>query len=493
MAQITVPSIDFSSLGQLPDVYRQAQSNALRQQTLSNLGNGANGQIDPTALIRSGDMSLAQLGINIQNQQQAQAHQAARDSVADQHWQYTQQHSGDMTDYQRAQLAQNSPSGRAKIAQQYGIDPQSPEGKSFILTGSVPDSLTTGGKPMPVETLGGTKFLVRGPNGYSLLDPSQLAQPQGQPQPQQGQPAPQPSPQSTAQPSPTPSPTPSPVSQPGAEPATPTGQSTPAAAAAPTAAPNPDAVDPQTGRRESYLQSLDPQVRDYIKKVADYEIDPRTTSVRGGMREKLMSAVAHYDPSYNQNDFGARAKAIKDFSTGPQGNIVRSFDVAVDHLDTLQKAATAMQNGDVRTINAIRNKWRNETGSDLPTNFQALVPLVSGEIAKAVIGSNNALSDREELRNNLQAAQSPEQISGVIQGYKALMGGQLKGLKKQYEATTGKQDFESKLRDVTKQELEGKQNSAPNAPIKVSTPDEARQYPKGTHIILPDGSPGIVP
>jgi hypothetical protein len=212
---------------------------------------------------------------------------------------------------------------------------------------------------------------------------------------------------------------------------------------------------------EGYLQSLDPQIRDYIKKVADYEIDPRTTSVKGGMREKLMSAVAKYDPTYNQNDFGARAKSIKDFSTGTQGNIIRSFDVAIDHLDTLQKAADAMQNGDTRLINQIRNKWRQETGSDLPTNFQALVPLVSGEIAKAVIGSNNALSDREELRLNLKNANSPSQISGVITGYKGLMSGQLKGLKQQYEATTGKKDFDSKLREHTLKELSGGAKSSP--------------------------------
>jgi hypothetical protein len=68
----------------------------------------------------------------------------------------------------------------------------------------------------------------------------------------------------------------------------------------------------------------------------------------------------------------------------------------------LQKAADAMQNGDTRLINQIRNKWREETGSDLPTNFQALVPLVSGEIAKAVIGSNNACPTVKSLRLNLK-------------------------------------------------------------------------------------------
>jgi hypothetical protein len=437
MAELTVPQVDFSAIGQLPQS-KQGQADALRQQTLANLGQG--GTADAAALLKSGDLSLAQLGINMQNHQDtlrqqaaAEARQAQRDKVGDQHWSA----SYELQKQAAARANEGVPekaADRAKAAVQFGLTPDMPEFKSFVLTGSLPESSN---KPVPVETIGGTKFMVRNPNGgYSMVDPNALSS--------GGAPA---------------------VSvQPAAasgQPAVP-GQPTAAQPPAPTQPPiDADTVDPKTGRREGYLQSLDPQVRDYIKKVADYEIDPRTTSVKGGMREKLMSAVAKYDPTYNQNDFGARAKAIKDFSTGPQGNIVRSFDVAVDHLDTLQKAADAMKNGDTKVLNAIRNAWREQTGSDLPTNFKSLVPLVSGEIAKAVIGSNNALSDREELRANLQAAQSPEQIGGVISSYKALMGGQLKGLKKQYEESTGKKDFEHRIRDATRRELEGGAKSEP--------------------------------
>lgn len=396
MSELTVPSVDFSALGELPDIYKKARSDALMQQTLANLGQGASADAD--ALLKSGNLQLAQLGINARNRMEDQARQAQldarqleRDKVSDQHWGASyalEKRSADRKDETPLEAATQ----RASVLNAYKIDPASPEGRSYILTGKLPQQ----------DIL----------NPFLSIQPAQ-SQASANPLPNNGQPSTQPK------------------------------------------LPDTEALDEKTGRREGYLQSLNPKVRDYIRKVAEYEIDPRTTSVKGGMREQLMSAVAKYDPSYNQNDFGARSKAIKDFSTGTQGNIVRSFDVAIDHLDTLQKAATAMQNGDTRVINQIRNKWREQTGSDLPTNFQSLVPLVSGEIAKAVVGSNNALSDREELRVNLQNSNSPSQISGVIQSYKALMGGQLKGLKKQYEETTGKKDFEKRIRDVTRQELEG--------------------------------------
>jgi hypothetical protein len=236
------------------------------------------------------------------------------------------------------------------------------------------------------------------------------------------------------------------------------------ASAAPAAPAHPPvdltAVDPQTGRRENWLKAQSPDVQAYIKKIADYQIDPRTTSIRGGHREQVLSAVAQYDPTYDQNSFGSRAKAIRDFSTGTQGNAIRSFDVATDHLDTLQKYVDALKNGDVRMMNTIRNQWLASTGSPLPTNVQAVAPIVGAEVSKAIIGSNNALADREELRKPLQNANSPEQLAGAIQAYKALMTGQLRGLKKQYEDTTGKKDFNNRLRDNTKQVLLGGETPA---------------------------------
>ena len=41
----------------------------------------------------------------------------------------------------------------------------------------------------------------------------------------------------------------------------------------------------------------------------------------------------------------------------------------------------------------------------------------------------------------------------VIKVYKDLMAGQLKGLKKQYEDTTGLHDFDERLTDETKSQL----------------------------------------
>jgi hypothetical protein len=65
MAELTVPLMNFSALGQLGSVYRKAQEDEMRKQTLASLGQGT--EADAASLLKSGDLSLAQLGVAMRN------------------------------------------------------------------------------------------------------------------------------------------------------------------------------------------------------------------------------------------------------------------------------------------------------------------------------------------------------------------------------------------------------------------------------------------
>lgn len=484
MAELTVPQINFAPLGELGEIYKKSRDERGLKDAFSQ-GIGSDPQ-SLAALAQRVSQYNPQMAVSLAQL----AHGYGREGVTDANTKFTQDLEKQRLDIAKQDAERRNQGEAAKVAERdavlaaKGINPNSAEGRAYSIGGTYSDPESA--KPIQVDTLGGTKFMVRKPGGgYTLVDPNNLP-PEGigaptaavpssnrvvgtaegiasglYPAPPQASPGPpQAAMPQTGVPLPVPRPAPAQASnfadrfqgQPAEAPA-----QAPSLQAAPP--PDPMAIDPKTGRREGFLATVGgQQIQDYIKKIADYEIDPRTTSIKGGSRERLMSAVAHYDPTYNQNDFGSRAKAIKDFSTGKQGDIVRSFDVAIDHLDTLKTAAEALKNGDSRLLNTIRNRWREQTGSELPTNFKALVPIVSGEIAKAVVGSQNALADREELRAGLQAAASPEQLGGVITGYKALMAGQLKGLRKQYEDTTGKKNFDSRVRESTKKAILNDEN-----------------------------------
>jgi hypothetical protein len=175
-----------------------------------------------------------------------------------------------------------------------------------------------------------------------------------------------------------------------------------------------------------------------------------------------------------KQDVQSASKAVKDFSTGLQSRQVTSFNTAIDHLATMDKLADALANNDVKVFNTVANAFARQTGSPAPTNFDTAKTIVASEVAKAVSGSSMALKDRDEIRDQILAARSPEQLKGATDTLKKLLGGQLNSLNLQYENSTGRKDFDKKLTpeaQKTIKELRGGSNAAPAGGNSVSLPN----------------------
>jgi hypothetical protein len=132
---------------------------------------------------------------------------------------------------------------------------------------------------------------------------------------------------------------------------------------------------------------------------------------------------------------------------------VRSFNVAIEHLDQLGSLGAALNNGDIRAINELRNIWRTQTGSELPTNFNGLKDIVGQEVVKAIVANGGSMTEREEAKRTISAASSPAQLAGIIQTYKQAMAAQLSGLQRQYEQSTLRTDFHRLLSEQAQGEL----------------------------------------
>ena len=199
----------------------------------------------------------------------------------------------------------------------------------------------------------------------------------------------------------------------------------------------------------------DTNVEEAAKAIAQYQMAPLTGfAMRSPYGQAVMARVMQVNPDYQATEFGGRSKAVRDFATGRQGDAVRSFNVGISHLNTLDGLVDALKNKDEQTFNRVASRVKEEFGSPAPTNFDSAKAIVGDEIIKAIIGGGGALADRENAQNQLDRAKTPEQLKGVIDTYKDLMAGQLGGLKKQYETTTGLKNFDDRLSDETKDQLE---------------------------------------
>jgi hypothetical protein len=151
------------------------------------------------------------------------------------------------------------------------------------------------------------------------------------------------------------------------------------------------------------------------------------------------------DMQQGKADTAGITKAVRDFSTGKQGDTVRSINVSLNHLDTLKEAADALKNGDIKVFNTISQKIADQTGHAAPGNFDSLKQIVGDELIKGIIGAGGGEGDREKIAEALDKAKSPEQLIGIFNGYQNLLGGQLNGLRRQYKASTKRDDFNDRL------------------------------------------------
>ena len=203
---------------------------------------------------------------------------------------------------------------------------------------------------------------------------------------------------------------------------------------------------------EEYLNSIPTADRSFIKKLANYEIDPKSLETRGGERSRAFKMAAQYNPDFDQKNYNTISQAINRFATGPQGNTVRSLNVAIEHMDTARKLGDALKNTDFPLFNKLANELATQTGKPAPTNFNAVKEIVADEVVKGVIGGAGALADREAAAKKIRDASSPAQLKGVLDSWTELLGGQLKGLERQYEGATTRKDFRQKY--VTPRALE---------------------------------------
>ncbi len=194
---------------------------------------------------------------------------------------------------------------------------------------------------------------------------------------------------------------------------------------------------------EDYLKTLNPGDASIIKAIGDghTKLSSIISRMKPDEKKKIVSGVMQYNPNYSDNDLGG----FKSFNTGTQGNQVRAFNTAIEHTASTEPLIDALQNGDMQLANKIGNKLSVYTGGTPVTSFDAAKTFLSGEVAKAIVGGQNAQADREHYQQLINESQSPQQLKTNIGIFKEFMAGQLKSLDKQYQASTGHNDFEDRL------------------------------------------------
>jgi hypothetical protein len=175
----------------------------------------------------------------------------------------------------------------------------------------------------------------------------------------------------------------------------------------------------------------------------------------------------------NQQNTLAAKKALNDFTSGISARRVTANNTAINHLETMDKLASDLNNRDTRIFNAAGNAFATATGQTAPTSFDAAKQLVAAEVIKAVVSNGGGVTERQEAAQNFSRANSPQQLREVINTYRELLGGQLQSLEGQYKAGTGRDDFRAKFLTPNTQKV------LPAAPTAAKPAVAASKAPAG--------------
>ncbi len=199
-----------------------------------------------------------------------------------------------------------------------------------------------------------------------------------------------------------------------------------------------------------------------VAAIAAYKAPPLTgQALRTAQGQTTMAQVYKTNPQYDATQYDVKQKAREDFATGAQGDTVRSLSVATDHLNQLLTAGTALNNKNFKAYNSAMNYLAQQFGSATVPSFDAMKELVGDEVAKAVIGGAGAEGDRDAIKQGFATASPQGSLQGVVAKYKGLMGGQLSGLRRQYQTSTGLNDFNDMLSPAAQSQLGGSAKTGP--------------------------------
>lgn len=226
---------------------------------------------------------------------------------------------------------------------------------------------------------------------------------------------------------------------------------------------------PLTG--QAYIDAVaksNPRMADFAKKIGDGDMQFPTAYAlsKSPALAGALDAAIKYNPDINGRVFGN----IQKFDTGPEGKLTRSFNVVANHMAVLEEAANALDNGDMRALNQLKNTWKEQFGSEIPTNVNTAKKLVSAEIVKAITGAGG-VADRQDVQEAFSNAASGDQWKGSLGIAKHLVSGQLGGLDQQYKATTGQKNYKDKYLSPETKKFLGLDTPVAPKMVKVTSPD----------------------
>lgn len=185
--------------------------------------------------------------------------------------------------------------------------------------------------------------------------------------------------------------------------------------------------------------ALQSQIEAYKESLLKGQVPfPTGRDLADPVRSAAYKAAIQEDPTFNAATYLQRKKTSESFSSGKQGDTINAINTAMGHMGELSDLSEKLGNSDVQFANAVKNKFKQETGDPEITAFNTARKAVADEVTKIYRQSGGSEADIQEAMKNLSPNQSPAQLRANIFELYKLLGSKVNSLSEQYHKGMGK-------------------------------------------------------
>ena len=163
-------------------------------------------------------------------------------------------------------------------------------------------------------------------------------------------------------------------------------------------------------------------------------VSPRTPMAT---KNAMMAQIFKIDPNFDTAEFGLETDAAKKARSGAWADTRVAYNTAIDHSKQLLDAVDALNAGDVKRLNSMKNFFKTEFGSPDVPDYQAIANAYNHEVTSVV--SKGHITDKEVETGGavLPDNASPQSLRKVVGSYNQLMQSKRDELDKVIKAGAG--------------------------------------------------------
>lgn len=207
---------------------------------------------------------------------------------------------------------------------------------------------------------------------------------------------------------------------------------------------------------EALYDYLPPSMRNMVKQYIENRAPiPTAAAMRNPAVLSILSAANAIDPSFNAAEYPKRVALYKNYlAGGKQFQELQAINTVAGHLHDMMDVAKKLDNfenlGPLNgPANYLLKGYRSAAQDPRLSDFDTVKQAISNELSKAYRGGHVTEGDVKEWNDNLNAAQTPEQLRTVIGRLNSLLMSKREAIEQGYREGLGKSPLPKEFSSVS--------------------------------------------